>query len=138
MRLGVTDDTFAPMQARRSIAPHSNERRSVDRFESTFDVDMTSESNFFQGFSEDLSDGGIFVATHAARRIGDRLSIAFTLPGIETPIRADVEVRWLRAYDEANDTSPGFGARFVDISDDDRALIHRFLSLRNPLFFDAD
>src|SRR4051812_29423277 len=105
------------MQARRSIAPASGERRSVDRFESSFDVDMTSESNFFKGFSEDLSDGGIFVATHAARKIGDRLTIAFTLPGIETPIRANVEVRWLRAYDEANDTSPGFGARFVDLSE---------------------
>ena len=126
------------METRRSIAPDGNERRSLDRFESTFDVDLTSESNFFSGFSEDLSDGGIFIATHAARRIGERLAIAFTLPGIETPIRANVEVRWLRAYDEANDTSPGFGARFVDLSENDKALIHRFLRLRNPLFFDAD
>ena len=71
-------------------------RRNTARIDAEFDVDMTSEHNFFTGFSEDLSEGGVFIATYEPRRIGEHLAIAFRLPGDETPIRAVVEVKWMR------------------------------------------
>lgn len=112
-------------------------RRNTARIDAEFDVDMTSEHNFFQGFSEDLSEGGVFIATYQARRLGEHLAISFRLPGDDTPIRAVVEVRWLREGHPEADIPPGIGASFIDITPDDRARIEHFVKHRAPMFFEG-
>ncbi len=113
-------------------------RRSYPRVDSEIEIDFESDHTFFSGFSENLSDGGLFVATYNKRSLGDRLHVRFTLPGVERPIEATVEVRWLRDYDAQSEQSPGFGAAFVVLDDEDRNTIHHFLRLRAPIFFDAE
>ena len=117
----------------------ASQRRSYPRVDAEFEIDFASEHTFFSGFSENLSDGGLFVATYNKRTLGERLHVRFTLPGLERPIDATVEVRWLRDYDPHMESSiPGFGASFVDLDDADREAIHRFLKKRAPIFFDAE
>jgi uncharacterized protein (TIGR02266 family) len=114
-----------------------SQRRSFPRIDAEIEIDFESDHTFFSGFSENLSDGGLFVATYAPRKLGERLHVRFTLPGIERAIDAHVEVRWLRPYDAAGEHAPGFGAAFLDLGDADRDAIHAFLKHRAPLFFDA-
>ncbi len=117
----------------------ASQRRSYPRVDAELEIDFASEHTFFSGFSENLSDGGLFVATYNKRKIGERLHVRFTLPGLEHPISATVEVRWLRDYEPHEASSaPGFGASFVDLDEDDREAIHRFLKKRAPIFFDAE
>jgi uncharacterized protein (TIGR02266 family) len=115
----------------------ASQRRSYPRVDTELEIDFSSDHTFFSGFSENLSDGGLFVATYSPRALGERLRVRFTLPGIERPIEATVEVRWIREYDAHSDHSPGFGASFLDLDDVDRETIHRFLAKRAPLFYDA-
>jgi len=109
-------------------------RLDTERVDVNFEVDMYSESNFFTGFSENISDGGIFVATYTDRRVGEMLVLEMRLAGVERKLRAIVEVRWLRAHSPDGGTPPGFGAAFVKITDDDRALVEQFVEHRRPLF----
>jgi uncharacterized protein (TIGR02266 family) len=102
------------------------------------EVGLETESTFYTGWSGNLSDGGIFVATHLVQAIGSRVELTFALPGDDELIRATGAVRWVREFQEANDVPPGMGIRLEPLSDKDMDRIHRFVAARPPLFFDDD
>src|SRR5690349_20071586 len=88
-------------------------RRIHPRFAVDLDVSLSSEHNFYSGFAENISSGGVFIATHIAKRIGERLAISVNLPD-GRPIRCTGEVRWVRMYSEHSNVPPGLGIRFLD------------------------
>ena len=111
-------------------------RRSHDRASLSLEVTLEGENNFFTGFTENISEGGLFVATHMARKVGERVVIDLTLPGSDVAVHADCEVRWLRMYSETSDAPPGMGLRFVVLSEEDKARITDFVTRRAPLFWE--
>lgn len=117
----------------------SGSRRSYERFPVEVSVDFVSEHNFFTGFSLNVSEGGLFVATHVARPVGSRLEIRLALPDSPEPLEILTEVRWVREHSDTSDASPGLGLRFVGLSKEDEARIHAFVQrVRDPLFYDDD
>jgi len=98
------------------------------------EVGITSESNFYVGFTEDLTVSGVFVATYASRPIGSKLVITLSMPSGET-MKLPGTVKWTRAASE--DGWPGMGVEFEKLSLEDEMHIQKFISLREPLFFDA-
>src|SRR5262249_62108806 len=44
-------------------------------------IDFQSDSNFYTGFSTNISEGGIFVATVSSPARGTQVKLHFTLPG---------------------------------------------------------
>lgn len=120
--------TMAPMSAESHRRQHS--RVSVD-----LDVTVGSDDNFYTGFAENLSAGGVFIATHQLKPVDSRIELSINLPDSVT-VRALGEVRWIRVFNEQSDTPPGMGVKFVEIDETCVAAIHYFLSRRNPLFFD--
>jgi uncharacterized protein (TIGR02266 family) len=107
------------------------------RVEVTLAVGIENESNFYAGFTENMSECGVFVATYALLRVGTKIDLSITLPnGAE--IRAIGTVRWLRQYSESNGTSAGMGIRFDRISSRDAALVQEFTESRAPMFFDDE
>lgn len=112
------------------------QRRAFERLDIELAVDVKSEHNFFTGFSANISEGGIFIATHQARPVGSLVEIEFSLPG-ERPIAARARVRWTKVYHEGSDGSPGLGLEFVSIDPDDARRIQAFIEReRPPLFWD--
>jgi len=100
------------------------------------DISFVSESQFYSGFSENISEGGIFVATHALLGVGAPISVEFTLPGVSRKFRVDGFVRWVRIHSEASDAPPGMGIEFGSLGAEDLEAIRRFCAQRSPLFFD--
>src|SRR5882757_753111 len=103
----------------------------------TVSITGESESNFYVGFTEKVSDGGVFVATHAPMRIGCTIDLEIVLPGHE-PLRTRGTVHWLREYSEENGTVPGMGIRFDRLSNADAPRIAEFAAMRTPMFFDDE
>ena len=112
--------------------------RVHDRASMSVDVTADSEHNFFAGFTENISEGGLFIATHTLREVGTVIDIAFALPGREEPLRCMAEVRWVRVYNASSDAPPGLGLRFINLNDEDAAYIRRFVQKRSPIFWDSD
>jgi uncharacterized protein (TIGR02266 family) len=100
------------------------------------DITLESESEFYSGFSENLSEGGIFMATHSLLAVGAPVAVAFTLPGLARKIRVEGHVRWVRIHSETSDMPPGMGIEFGPLSAEDFEVIQRFCKQRTPLFFD--
>lgn len=123
----------------RSVFPQSDAtpRREHSRFCVDLDVTVGSHHNFYAGFAENLSAGGVFIATHNLKPVGSKIELSITLPnGVQ--MRALGEVRWIRVFNETSDTPPGLGVRFIEISDEAVSSINDFLAHREPLFFDDE
>ena len=113
------------------------QRQKTQALETDIELDVYSEHNFYTGFSANISDGGgLFVATYKPQAVGDRLRVRFKLPGIEEPIEAKVEVQWIREAGASEEGAPGFGGQFVEVSDEAKAAIERFLANRQPIFYE--
>ena len=98
-------------------------------------LDMSSDSNVFTGFSTNLSEGGVFVATVNLLPVGTPVDLTFTLPG-NTRVTVKGEVRWTREIDDrVPDVFPGVGVRFVELGMDAAQALHRFVAEREPLFY---
>jgi uncharacterized protein (TIGR02266 family) len=112
-------------------------RRTAQRFSIDTDIGFQSESNFYTGFTEDISEGGLFLATFDCRPIGSVLFINFTLPNGEL-VSAEGIVRWIREFNQSTpDTTPGMGVQFTSLAEGHRAAINRFLTQREPMFYEA-
>jgi uncharacterized protein (TIGR02266 family) len=100
-------------------------------------VTNESESNFYAGFTENLSECGVFVATHAPLELGSKVDLCISLSQTE-PIRARGTVRWLRAYSDSNETAPGMGIRFDRLPAKEADRVNEFTKSRAPMFFDDE
>ena len=121
-----------------SLADHldeSTDRRATGRARLQVEIGIRTETNFFVGFSGDLSEGGIFVATVSLLAIGTPLTVSFSFPpNIE--IEAEGVVAWTRegaAFD--SDLEAGMGIRFTRLSPSALAAIQEFMRHREPIFY---
>lgn len=97
------------------------------------EVGIGSQSNLYLGFTENLSAGGVFVATYVGKPLGAKVEIVLSFPNSDE-IRVPGVVRWLR--DATPDGWPGMGVQFESLSEADEKKLRKFLSLRDPLFYD--
>jgi len=114
-----------------------SEGREHRRFPVEVEVSLHSESNFYMGFAQNLSEGGIFIATYDFDPVGTVVEFEFAIPGTDEPVRARGVVRWLRELQSDNeDVMPGMGIQFTHMSRSGEAHIRKFLQARDPLFYD--
>ncbi len=118
--------------------PANDNRRIFPRYSVELHVTCESDHNFYGGFAENLSAGGVFIATHTLSPVGEKMDFSITLPGAVEPIRGIGEVRWVRVYSERSDSPPGLGLRFVRLAAGAAMMIERFLTDREPLFYDDE
>lgn len=119
-----------PIADRQSWTEARRESRQVLELE----VGLFSESNFFVGVTENLSSGGVFVATYAQEPIGARVEIALKL-GSGEKLRVKGLVKWHRGA--SPEGWPGMGVQFESLSADDEETIRKFLALRAPMLYEV-
>ena len=99
-------------------------------------VGASSETNFYVGFSGEISEGGVFVATYNTFDVDAIVTLHVTLPGgyeFKTPGR----VHFVRdPMDMSDEAEPGMGVKFEALAGDHRELILRFVRKRPPMFYD--
>jgi uncharacterized protein (TIGR02266 family) len=97
---------------------------------------LDSETQFYTGFTQNLDEGGLFVATFDVKPIGAKVLFTFELPG-KRQITAKGRVMFVREYDpKTPDITPGMGLKFLMLREDDRKAIEGFLRRRVPMFFE--
>ena len=101
------------------------------------ELNKSSESNFYTGFVENISNGGLFVATHFPMEKGCEVPLKFTLPtrpGME--IQTTGYVRWKRDYDPLYpNTSPGMGLWLLHLTDEEESAVNEFIARYRESFF---
>ncbi len=116
------------------------EKRAGARLPIEMDVNVEGAAQRFQATSGDLSSGGMFVLTQRAIPIGVEVMLGFTLPN-GTRVEVLGVVKW-QSYGPADDRVMGGAARtaglglvFFCLAPDVKALLERFCSAREPLYY---
>ncbi len=113
------------------------ERRDQSRIPVEAVVGFQTDTNFFTGFSGDVSDGGLFVATWNVQPVGTDVELSFVLPS-GRQVNAQGKVAWIREPPVSLEAEyhPGMGVKLEWISDHDRAAVAEFVRSRAPIFHD--
>jgi len=119
------------MSAALSTSPEDRVHRRLS-FE--LEVTLHSDTNFYMGLTQNLSTGGIFVATHLVQPIGTEVLLKLRLPTRRIELAG--RVRWVRDHAGALDAPPGMGIAFEQVPAEISRAIGEFLLARTPLFFD--
>jgi len=90
-------------------------------------IDLCSEHNFWTGLTMNLSEGGVFVATHVLLPPGTLVGLHLELPKGRRILTLG-EVRWARVYTGDDDIPPGLGIQFVGLDDDALEAIRSFVT----------
>lgn len=98
------------------------------RFEAA--VDLHSRSNFYTGVTENISEGGLFIATEERLPIGTPVDLAFSLPSGED-LRLKGVVRWTR--ETAGGLAGGLGIGFEELTEEAYLAVRTFLESRAPI-----
>lgn len=113
----------------------TNEKRQFQRVELKTKVNFQSNNNFYEGLSQDISEGGIFIETSEILELGTQVDLCLDLPDGQR-IEVLGEVRWVR---EGNDVDSKFGSgmgiHFSELDEGNLEIIRYFILQREPLIY---
>lgn len=109
--------------------------RQSERQRCEIQIEFTEETHFYAGLTQDISEGGVFIATYHLRPVGMRIDLSFVLPdGVE--VHTTGIVRWLR--DGTTDgLRPGMGVAFTNLKPESLESINRYCRARAPIYMDV-
>ena len=102
------------------------------------EVNVESDHNFYTGFTQNISEGGIFIATSKPMPLGSKIAFSFRLVGDAAPVNIYGVVRWIRESSRFTDDAPaGMGVQFVDLHPAAADQINQFIQRqRDTIFYD--
>lgn len=93
-------------------------------------VRLTMKEGILDGRTEDISEGGALVLSHAACAPNQRVGMRFALPMEGTVVGVDAEVRWIRAAQGPDIAGMrAIGVEFVTLPNTVRESIARYVGL---------
>lgn len=115
-----------------------SDQRACRRADFDVAVNFESDHYFYAGVTSNISTGGLFVATKDLRRIGECVTLRFTLPNEERPLTVEAVVRWVRkdSAPRSGDKATGMGLQFLNLTQNAVASITRFVESRGSLHGD--
>src|SRR5687768_12519539 len=85
-----------------------SKERGVPRFEARLVASIELDEGSYVGFTENLSQAGVFVATQAPQKVGAMVNLLIALPDLGL-VRAQGIVRWIRRSSASDTVSYGSG-----------------------------
>lgn len=121
-----------------STAPPPKQKRNTDAVAINVNtmLNINTDHQFYNGFSENIEEGGIFIATFDTKPVDSKVIVNFKLPGGH-PVTARGQVHFVREYNPMTpETPPGMGVKFTDLLKEDKRAIEGYLEHRAPMFYD--
>ena len=99
-------------------------------------VGVHSETNFFTGFTENISEGGVFISSLCPPDMGTEIDVDIAVGEGESR-RFRGRVAWIRSDDSGQPT--GCGVQFMDVTPEQQDILDRMVDEagQDPLFYDV-
>jgi uncharacterized protein (TIGR02266 family) len=109
-------------------------RRRYKRKPVHVEVRYSSPEGLISDWVMNISRGGMFISTSSPLPVGTNLSIQFSTPGKEIPVKLEGVVIWVSTPEKREDLIPGMGIEITSISDEDRKYFEEFIeSVKSPV-----
>jgi len=114
----------------------ADNQRVSKRLDVELEVTLSGPHTFFSGFTMDISEGGVFIATHQIFPIGTEFRINLFIG--KEKLEIDSQVVWVRGEDSAiiSGEEPGMGLKFTVLDERAVSIISEFIKKREPLLYD--
>ena len=120
-----------PEKARKSGAPS---QRRHHRLHHELLVAYRSVDGFITDWATNISRGGIFINTRKPHPVGSLVRLIISLPDAAFPFDLTGRVTRVNEFDNPSNQVPGMAIEFVDVDEEKRARIERFVErLRQEL-----
>ena len=97
----------------------TGDRRAHPRKEVLTDVDYATDK-FFSDYVHNIGEDGVFIGTDKALAVGTKVTLAFTMPESDTPVKVKAEVMWTG--------EKGMGLKFKEVDELTKGEIRSVLS----------
>jgi len=112
----------------------SNKARRSNRLQHELLVAYRTVDGFITDWAVNISRGGIFINTRNPLAVGTTVRLIISLPDTAFPFDLTGRVTRVSEFDNPSNQVPGMGIEFIDVDEDKRARIERFVErLRKEL-----
>lgn len=112
----------------------SKAARRADRLQHELLVAYRTVDGFITDWAVNISRGGIFINTRKPLAVGTTVRLIISLPDTEFPFDLTGRVMRVNEFDNPSNQVPGMGIEFLDVDEDKRSRIGRFVErLRKEL-----
>jgi type IV pilus assembly protein PilZ len=122
------------MAEKTSVAP----TRMSDRLQHELLVAYRSVGNFITDFAVNISKGGIFINTRNPLAIGSIVKLIISLPDEAFPFDLTGRVIRVHPYDPKSKEMSGMGLEFIDVDDEKKSRLERFVGRLRADLADSD
>ena len=103
--------------------------RKEERILKTLSLKFKDRQAFIKAYTENISEGGLFIRTENPLKQGDAFLLKLQLSGIAEPLEVKCEVAWTRKQVEDSANRPsGMGIKFTGTSDRDKGILKEFIN----------
>ncbi len=115
-------------------AEKSKRPRKADRLQHELLVAYRTVDGFITDWAVNISRGGIFINTRNPLSVGTTVRLIISLPDTAFPFDLSGRVTRVNEFDNPSNQVPGMGLEFLDVDEEKRARIERFVErLRKEL-----
>ena len=108
--------------------------RRADRLQHELLVAYRTVDGFITDWAVNISRGGIFINTRNPLAVGTTVRLIISLPDTAFPFDLSGKVIRVSEFDNPSNQVPGMGIEFVDVDDEKRSRLERFVErLRKEL-----
>ena len=135
----VAESTQPASYSRRRKATRKRPPRVALNIELQYELKLnqTSDHNFYTGFTNNISEGGLFIATEELIDIGSHLTFQLHLPSMQESHTVEGVVRWVRERSSMNESlNSGMGIEFINLTPALQAQINSFIDQRESIFYE--
>jgi type IV pilus assembly protein PilZ len=112
----------------------SSKDRKHQRLHHELLVAYKSVDGFITDWATNISKGGIFINTRKPHPVGSLVRLIISLPDAAFPFDLTGKVMRVNEFDNPSNQVPGMAIEFVDVDDDKKVRIERFVErLRKEL-----
>ena len=112
-------------------------KRRSERLEHELLVAYRTVDGFITDWATNISKGGVFINSRAPLPVGTTVRLIVSLPDTAFPFDLTGKVTRVVDHATAGSEAPGMGLEFMDVDEDKRARIERFVDkLRDELSVD--
>lgn len=101
--------------------------RKAERLQHELLVAYRTVDGFITDWAVNISKGGIFINTRSPLALGSVVRLIVSLPDAAFPFDLTGRVIRVQPHDPQTDTMSGMGIEFMDVDDEKRARLERFV-----------
>lgn len=114
--------------------PSDRNKRRDDRLQHELLVAYRTVDGFITDWAVNISKGGVFINTRTPLPVGTMVRLIVSLPDTQFPFDLTGRVTRVSEFDNSANDVPGMGVEFLNVDEDKRVRIERFVDrLRREL-----